>query len=673
MARSSLPQGAQHGRAYHPAGAGLLHESDHARGVGDRLTDHDVLRKRRAALPFSKGLQAADDGDMLQAPALVFTPQNLPWRPGYWPFLLLGFVTCLVGRTVALLSARARLALLGPWVWSALAAASTSGAVFMLSQIFSHPRKVEVQLVYASFGPPLFLMFIVLGTIILGAVGSFAISDEDRRRWISLSSDALILILGWTLINFSVLYFPTIFVGLLWQTKAWMMAAGAAATLITLLAGYSSKTAEDIKQILGSVAGIPFLKAVPELLTAVVLFLAPPVAALWLLLIASLASVRIAEYTTSILHGAQWAVFLLSGVVLALSGALLGRLVNVNKFSLNSMYRDRLIAVYLGASNPSRESRFTSFHRFDNLPMSNLPRRPLHVLNMSLPLKSRMRLTRASTPESFTVSPLHAGSPVLGYRPVHAYGGPTGITLGTAMAISGSSSSAIVGYSSSPVVRFVLNLFDARLGWPLGNPGRAGKTNWSRTAPKFAPAALWDDTLGHGTDSSPYVRLADGGHFDNLGIYQMVLRRCRVIIAVDASQDATYQFEELGAVLRRIQIDLGIPVEFPEGLPRPAEPSSQHYALGYIHYSVVDRVVPAGLLLYLKPICGKNEPVSISAYASSHPDFPHQIMEGQEFDEAQFEAYRLLGLHTIREVAGENPSSSIFEFVQKCMRESTAH
>ena len=64
--------------------------------------------------------------------------------------------------------------------------------------------------------------------------------------------------------------------------------------------------------------------------------------------------------------------------------------------------------------------------------------------------------------------------------------------------------------------------------------------------------------FGLTTDDRPYVYLSDGGHFENLGLYEMVRRRCRFIVVSDAGCDPDFVFEDLGNAVRKIAIDLGI-------------------------------------------------------------------------------------------------------------------
>src|SRR5262249_11167637 len=139
---------------------------------------------------------------------------------------------------------------------------------------------------------------------------------------------------------------------------------------------------------------------------------------------------------------------------------------------------------------------------------------------------------------------------------------PLGISLGTAMAISGAAASPNMGYHSSPSVTLLLALFNARLGWWLGNPGPEGETTYKDDGPATAIIPLAEETFGLSTDDRPYVYLSDGGHFENLGLYEMVRRRCRFIVAVDAGCDPAFAFEDLGNAVRKIFIDLGIRITF---------------------------------------------------------------------------------------------------------------
>jgi len=336
--------------------------------------------------------------------------------------------------------------------------------------------------------------------------------------------------------------------------------------------------------------------------------------------------------------------------------------ININTFSLHGMYRMRLTRAYLGASNFARHpDTFTNFDNTDNIYEADMPRQgaPLHIINTALNLVATRNMAwQQRKAEPFTFSPISAGSWRLGYVPTMDYGGSKGVSLGTAMAISGAAFNPNMGYHSSPLVTLLMTFFNARLGWWLPNPiwpllrklpaGRKTRRFLGRNGPEWALMPLLNEALGNTDDSYKWIELSDGGHFENLGLYEMVLRRCRHIIVVDADADSEFQFEDLGNAIRKIEIDLGVPItfpDFPHGLPmkRGVEPLNIYCIRGRIQYDCVDDREPQGELLFIKPMLNGSEPPDIRAYAASHQTFPHEATSNQFFNEAQFESYRHLG------------------------------
>jgi hypothetical protein len=352
----------------------------------------------------------------------------------------------------------------------------------------------------------------------------------------------------------------------------------------------------------------------------------------------------------------------------------MGFCINVNKFSLHTMYRNRLIRAFLGASRPTgRETGsnrvqagrkphpFTGFDPEDNLDMHELGVGKLfHVVNMALNVVKGEELAwQERKAETFTATPLHCGNWRVGYRPSKDYGGK--ISLGTALAISGAAANPNAGYHSSPVVTFLLALFNLRLGWWLGNPG---KNSWQRQGPIHAAWPLLAEALGATRENSVYVNLSDGGHFENLGVYEMILRRCHSILAVDGGCDVEYSFEDLGNLIRKARIDFGIDIEMrlsrliplrEEGkrFASSAEGPLLYCAIGTIHYEAVDAGATPGQLIYLKPMLTEDVPADVANYHTGHPDFPHETTADQFFGESQLESYRALGAHQLRQICGK--------------------
>jgi hypothetical protein len=378
---------------------------------------------------------------------------------------------------------------------------------------------------------------------------------------------------------------------------------------------------------------------------------------------------------------AQFVALLAGLLVVALVAS---RISNVNRFSLHGMYRNRLVRAYLGASNcaiDGEERRtpdpFTGFALNDNFPLHRLcaparasdsqddqadrefdVERPLSIINTTLNLVNGGRLAwQQRKAESFSMTPLFCGSWAEGYRKSKEYGGPGGITVGTAVTISGAAANPNMGYSSSPVLGFLMAIFNVRLGAWLGNPNTDGNRTFGHPGPRQAITPLFAEMFGLTNSKNGYVNLSDGGHFDNLGLYEVVLRRCRHVLVSDAGQDGSFSFEDLGNSIRKIRVDFGINIVFEkiQILPNTPEKEGLCCAIARIRYSDVDET-PAeddGCLIYIKPTLrgrGAQVPYDIYSYSRGSTSFPHESTADQWFSESQFESYRALGSHLVEQL-----------------------
>jgi hypothetical protein len=205
-----------------------------------------------------------------------------------------------------------------------------------------------------------------------------------------------------------------------------------------------------------------------------------------------------------------------------------------------------------------------------------------------------------------------------------------------------------------------MSMLNVRLGWWLGNPSVDRGCPYTKDGPTLAVLPLLAEAFGLTTDERNFVYLSDGGHFDNLGLYEMVRRRCRFILVVDAGYDPNFLFQDLGNAVRKISIDLNISIRFfsIENLNGrsgrdTAERDSTDYAVGEIDYRAADGAKENGIILYIKPVYRGKRSVGIRAYKMNQPEFPHQPTVDQSFTESQFESYRALGFEIMGEIVQE--------------------
>ena len=374
-------------------------------------------------------------------------------------------------------------------------------------------------------------------------------------------------------------------------------------------------------------------------------------------------------------------------ILLALAALWLSYRIDINEFSMHLFYRNRLVRAYLGASRRRRPHPFTGFDRHDDLDLASILESsgngsatadeghereyagPLPILNTALNLAAGGDLAQQERKaRSFFFTPLHYGfdtgvepakesdrsrllvaNEPFALRHTAAAAGGLGITLGTAMTVSGAAVSPNMGYHSSTPLAFLLTVFNARLGLWLGNPKR--NATWEMAGPSIGLIYLLAELFGQTSDGSRYVSLADGGFFDNLGIYELVRRRCRYIVACDAEADPKLEFSGLSNAIRKCRSDFGVEIEIdvePIRAAADSRLSNRHCAVGRVIYP--DERTRSGFLVYLKASLTGDEPEDLIGYHRGNPCFPHQSTGDQWFDESQFESYRALGQHIAGEV-----------------------
>jgi len=376
------------------------------------------------------------------------------------------------------------------------------------------------------------------------------------------------------------------------------------------------------------------------------------------------------------------------------------RRINVNRFSMHGVYRNRLTRAFLGAVRRNRTpDPFTGFDPEDNPRMVELrpregPWRLFHVVNVALNLTATTRTAWAERKAAaFTITPLASGAADLWlprtsphdpggcYVESGAYAGTEnetgrrdeakGISLASAITISGAAVSPNWGYHSSPITAFLMTLFNVRLGAWLPNPSVVTDPRELALAwPHQALLPMLDDLLGRTTDMTKAIYLSDGGHFDNLGLYEMLRRRCRLILVVDAGEDYDCAFEDLGAAIRKSAIDQGILVTFTpriricsRGKPMP---DAIEFAVGNIVYP---ESAELGTLLYIKPCFLDDVPADVRAYGAAHDRFPHEPTSDQWFSESQFESYRALGDHQMSKLCGLANEDTLADLFQQARAE----
>ncbi len=154
------------------------------------------------------------------------------------------------------------------------------------------------------------------------------------------------------------------------------------------------------------------------------------------------------------------------------------------------------------------------------------------------------------------------------------------------------------------------------------------------------------------SEQDRWVNLSDGGHIENLGVFELLRRKCRLVVVGDGEADPDLSFPSLTLVLQAAKARLNTRVEWSQDsihLWEKTESNSTadrpHSGLGRIWYPGDE--TPA-YIIYLKSSIKGDEPSEVKGYARKHEAFPHESTSDQFFDPSQFDAYRDLGIHIAR-------------------------
>jgi predicted acylesterase/phospholipase RssA len=348
-------------------------------------------------------------------------------------------------------------------------------------------------------------------------------------------------------------------------------------------------------------------------------------------------------------------------------------LMQPNANSLHPLYRDRLAKAFL--LNPKRRPGRSDADLEEYRPrLSQITSLygPYHLINTALNVQaSKTANRRGRNADFFIFSPKFVGSKSTDYVATEDIEDVAiGLDLATAMAASGAAVSSNMGAQSIKPLTATLALLNIRLGYWLRNPLRVTKAgaghaaagerhfvaDFFRVRNVFANYYFLGEVFGRLSERRKSVYLTDGGHIENLGIYELLRRRCRVIIAVDAEADPQMAFGSFNALERYALIDLGVRIDLPwqqiadeslttgEAIDSKSDApkdNGPHCAIGEISYPRGRK----GILIYVKASLTGDENDYVFDYKKRYDAFPHETTLDQWFSEEQFEAYRALGFH----------------------------
>ncbi len=240
------------------------------------------------------------------------------------------------------------------------------------------------------------------------------------------------------------------------------------------------------------------------------------------------------------------------------------------------------------------------------------------------------------------------------------------VSLPAAMAIAGAAVSPSMGRMTKAPVRFLLALFNLRLGVWLPNPhhpwvrsrvegeGRELRM-WSR------PWYLFFEMFGRNRLDKRFVYVSDGGHYENLGLVELLRRRCTTIWCVDASGDEPGTASTLAQAMALARAELNVEVRVDldrfastDGSTPAARRQVATHVVGSVHYAATATAPAAeGTIVVVKLGLTGAEPADLLDYQRRAPTFPYEATSNQLYNAERFDAYRALGFVTTATAADD--------------------
>lgn len=415
-----------------------------------------------------------------------------------------------------------------------------------------------------------------------------------------------------------------------------------------------------------------------------------------------------------------WVTFLLVGAGLAL----LAVFIDPTSASMHTYYKRRLASAF----DVVRTSRFADGpldyasprdgDELTKLSRSTVPGMPKLVVAAAANISNKGATPTGRNAVPFAFSADWVGGPEIGWIGTKELEGRLNdaksrhvrkdITLLASVAMSGAAVSPSMGKMTKPAYRVLLTLANARLGVWLPNPrysrtvdevqganeipdtGRKGMRAVTPGAvrpagPRSRPSLAWlfREMAGLMSRDARRIYVTDGGHYENLGLIELLRRRCTVIYCFDASGDPPHSFTTLAQTLALARTELGVDIpadpgtlrEHVDGFDVAANGGSAPGTVGIRpqakrSHAVIPFVYPpdakvaghslggrpterTGVLIYVKCRVTGSAPWDVRALYERDAAFPDHSTADQLYTEERLEAYRALGAHLARDVLGD--------------------
>ncbi len=326
-----------------------------------------------------------------------------------------------------------------------------------------------------------------------------------------------------------------------------------------------------------------------------------------------------------------------------------------------------------------------------------------HVLCCAANIRGENRAPTARKAISFSASRSYIGSAEIGWMDTKTYRSKLSprrswdVSLPGLVATSGAAASPGMGRADPGPTGSILAILNVRLGAWLPNPAWVNAVD--EGAWRHVPGWRWfvREVFRRFDAHSPYLYVTDGGHWENLGLVELLRRGCANIVVVSAAGDGLYSSATFASAVEIARTDLGVEIDIDAlwktrpFLSAPAGPladgreyllaagtdtpvlgraAPDGWAFGTIRYPAEPGCEPViGTILLIEASMVDGLPADVHAYAEKHPEFPNVSTGDQFFSDEDFEAYRVLGRSLIRDAFATPAGRRFGDTIDACSRQ----
>jgi hypothetical protein len=338
--------------------------------------------------------------------------------------------------------------------------------------------------------------------------------------------------------------------------------------------------------------------------------------------------------------------------------------VHNNQYSLHGYYRDRLSSVFCVSRTPRAAASTRVGHEDAEEHLTGTFSEAYQLASGPYILPEIVVCAAVATPPhaqpfglgsaSFRIGADHAGTDMAQFKTSTLEQGRgtrrSHMTTASFMAISGAAVAPWMGRLTRPFLRSLMALLNIRLGvWLPAKEPNPNTTDTPRLIERLRrgwrePGAFYvfREAFGWVSNRDKFLYVSDGGHWDNLGLIELLRTGVSTAFCIDCTLGKTDSgfSKSFAFAIQLARTELGLEIELDEGDQKAgANDDSMVRELRGTYPGDAGRSTVQ--IVYVRPKITKSTPLDIVELKDK--EFPYHATQSLRYPHERFESYRRLG------------------------------